>query len=142
VPLPFLHKVIIIRIFSTNSKDNEMRFFAVYSPQLNLIETTFRITLALVITEIWLFSVKNYRKASTRFTICNFKLSQLNLLKTKRAMKERVLGTWKSVKEQRRTPKQYPLITDIFFYYTYLLFSQLIPQIKCPRFLHLTYLKW
>jgi hypothetical protein len=80
-----------------------MRFFAVYSPQLNLIETTFRITLALVITEIWLFSVKNYRKSSTRFKICNFKLSQLNLLKTKRAIKEKVLGTSESVKEQRVT---------------------------------------
>jgi hypothetical protein len=84
-----------------------MRFSAFYSPQLNLIETTFRITLALVITEIWLFSVKNYWKASTRFTICNFKLSQLNLLKTKRAMKKRVLGTSKRVKQQREIPKQY-----------------------------------
>jgi hypothetical protein len=30
-------------------------------------------------------------------------------------MKEKVLGTSKSVKEQRETPKQFPLITDIFF---------------------------
>jgi hypothetical protein len=43
----------------------------------------------------------------SRFTICNFKLSQLNLLKTKRAMKKRVLGTSKRVKQQREIPKQY-----------------------------------
>jgi hypothetical protein len=49
------------------------------------------------------------------YQIYNFKLSELNLLKTKRAMKEKVLGTSKSVKEQRETPKQFPLITDIFF---------------------------
>jgi hypothetical protein len=92
-----------------------MRFFAVYSPQLNLIETTFRITLALVITEIWLFSVKTYRKASTRFKFAISSCHELNLLKTKRAIKEKVLGTSESVKEQRETPKQFPLITDIFF---------------------------
>jgi hypothetical protein len=100
-----------------------MRFSAFYSPQLNLIETTFIIKLALVITEMWLFSVKNYRKGSTTFTICNFKLSQLNLLKTKRAIKERVRGTSKKVKEQRETPKQYPLINDIFLLYIFAIFS-------------------